>query len=421
MGAFIVNFNVRSSDRAAVEHALREQHTPAAWVTAPKNGWITVYDENASTQDERRIRELGTTLSAVAPVVALLVHDSDVLCYWLYESGTLVDEYNSCPDYFADSADAPGPASGGRPGVLLKYCAAQKQLADVEQVLGHTKRVFAEEQLEELADLLGMDQTRARMDFEFIGREMSPAELDAVYVGTEPPTEKKPATPGLRIAREEDEDAGPDDKLAAAPQLSGMGNLSQMLQALGMGKPQAPADPQVQALVEAAAENNLAEIDRLAAAGTDINGQAPLKPKSGAAPLRARMIGGFTAMPATPLLAAIAHRHLEATRRLLALGADLTAQNPLLGTPVHAAACGGRTDLLRVVLDAGGDPNALNARGQTPLDSLAQIRTVLTQMTKLGPLAAAIAGKLSEQMKNLIPSEESLVECEALLRERGGR
>lgn len=423
MGAFIVNFNVRSNDRHSVEKTLRDMKVAAAWVTAPKNGWITVYEERASGQDEERIQELSQRLSASAAVVALLVHDSDVLCYWLYERGKLLDEYNSCPDYFEDGDPAAAAESRGKPEVLLNYCAAGKKLADVQQTLGNTDRVFAEEQLTEMAELLGIDPTRARMDFAYVGNELAPTEIDAVFVGTKPAPDR--ASGALRRPRilsgEDDDDSGDEESPSTGPWLR-MTAVSAMLQALGMGQSRPPVDPQLQALVQAAAENNIGEIDRLTAAGTDINGQAPMKATVGDSPLAARLLsGGGLAIPATPLLAALAQKHVEATQRLLELGANVKLQNPLLGTPVHAAACSGRVDLLRMVLDAGGDPNVANAHRQTPLDSIRYLRTMMNQAMNIGALGAALGAQLSERMKGMMPSAESLDECEALLRERGGR
>ncbi|HEV3116128.1 MAG TPA: hypothetical protein VGY58_03695, partial [Gemmataceae bacterium] len=115
MGSFIVNINVRTDQRQAVERELRSLKPAAAWVTGAANGWITVYEEQTSTQDDRWIRELTERVSAGVhvPAIAFLVHDSDVLCYWLFDDGRLLDEFNSCPDYFDDSVT--GDAVRGRP------------------------------------------------------------------------------------------------------------------------------------------------------------------------------------------------------------------------------------------------------------------------------------------------------------------
>jgi hypothetical protein len=188
MGSFIVNVNVRANDRQAVATKLKAQNVQAAWVTGAKNGWITIYDEGASTQDEGRIRELTRKVSAdlKTSAIALLVHDSDFLCYWLFDDGQMIDEFNSCPEYFDDSM-SDDPLLGGKPDVLLKYCPAGTKFEVVEQVLNDKEQVFADEQLRKLADLMGIDSMRAGTDYRDIGSEIDPAEWDAEFVGTEKP------------------------------------------------------------------------------------------------------------------------------------------------------------------------------------------------------------------------------------------
>jgi hypothetical protein len=429
MGAFIVNVNVRSNDRPAVQRAVGALNPAAAWVTGPKNGWVTVYEERASTQDGAWIRQMSERLSGDlrAPVVAFLVHDSDVLCYMLCDGGKLVDEFNSCPDYFGDDDSEADPgASGGRPEVLLKYCAPGTQLADVQRVLGEKDTVFAEEHLGRLAELLGIDPTRAGTDFGWIGDEVEPSELDAVFAGSTPPAagggpRRRPALP--RLARDEDEDEDEDDDEAGAPRIGGPGgpSVSQVMEMLGLGTAPPPADPLVEGLVKAAAADDVAEIDRLAAAGADVNGTAVLKAAAGTSPVPGGVLtrAGIP-FPTTPLMAALTNKHAAAARRLIGLGADVNAGHPILGTPVHAAAGAGDPALLRLVLDSGGDANAKNMHGHTPLESLQHFRRLTSQMSRLGALGAVLGGPLKAQLEKLMPAPEALDECERLLRDRQG-
>src|SRR5437899_391909 len=59
MGAFIVNLHVRTEDREGLARAARAVAKDGCWVTAPKGGWATVYEERASAQDDSWIRRLG--------------------------------------------------------------------------------------------------------------------------------------------------------------------------------------------------------------------------------------------------------------------------------------------------------------------------------------------------------------------------
>jgi hypothetical protein len=436
MGAFIVNVNVRTQDRQAVERAVAALNPSAAWVTGAKNGWVTVYDEEASTQDDRRIRELSEHLSEAlgAPAIAFLVHDSDFVCYWLCDGGRLIDEFNSCPDYFGDDfgedSDEDGEPGerGGQPEVLFKYCAEGKQLADVQRVLYAQRPLFSEEQLAELARLFGIDEERANTDFMSISvGEVDPAGFGATFVGNSKPAAKR----GRRAARlrlhepalddDEDSDDDPASGPGAAP-----GNMLAMLQGLGLTTDPVQADPLVERLVQAAAANDTAEIDRLVAAGANVNGTAALqRPTDDRTQPLPMLAGRGFSFPVTPLQAALGNKHVEATRRLIELGADVKANHPLAGTPVHTAVLTGNVDLLRLVLDGGGDPNALNLRGQTPLQALEHFRQMLGQLGQGGVLAAALrgkaAGQVSEHLKKIMPSAEAFAACEQLLRERAAQ
>jgi hypothetical protein len=436
MGAFIVNVNVRSQDRQAVERAVAALNPSAAWVTDSKNGWVTVYDEEASTQDDRRIRELSEHLSEAvgAPAIAFLVHDSDFVCYWLCDGGRVIDEFNSCPDYFGDDfgedSDEDGDPGerGGRPEVLVKYCAQGKQLADVERELRAKRPLFADEQLAELAGLLGIDEERANADFMFISAgEVNPAQFGATFVGNNKPGGRRGRRAGaLRLhepASEDDEDSddSPPPRPGAVP-----GSILAMLQGMGLDAAPAQADPQVERLVQAAAENDTAEIDRLVAAGANVDGTAVLRrPAAEATQQLPVPTGRGFSIPVTPLHAALGNKHIEATRRLIELGADVKANHPIAGTPVHTAVLSGNVDLLRLLLDAGGDPNALNARGQTPLQALQHFQLVVGQLTQGGVLGAALrgkaAGQVSEHLKKIMPSAEAFAACEQLLRERAAQ
>jgi hypothetical protein len=434
MGSFIVNVNVRATHRQAVEKEIKAFNPAAAWVTGAKNGWITIYEEGASTQDENRIRELTEHVSSglKSPAIAFLVHDSDFLCYWLFDDGQLIDEFNSCPDYFDEGENE--EALAGKPEVILKYCPPGTKLSDVEQVLSDKGQVFADSQLAQLAELLGIDSTRSCVDFRDIGSEIQPEELEAVFVGTQKPgygarEPWQPQASPLRLHDDFDDEGEGDDEGESEQRGRGpmarmpMGPSADILKMLGLGGKAGPADPLVQQLVDAAAANNVAEIDRLVSAGAAIQGMAPLKQKkpAEALPLGARMLGGAgLALPVTPLLAALASKQIDAARRLIELGADVKVQHPLLGTPVHIAAGSGDAELLRLVLDAGGDPKAVNAQNHTPLQAMQQLRQMVDQIAKLGPLGAMFGKNLKSQFEKIMPSAQDLDACEQLLRERGG-
>jgi len=427
MGAFLVNVHVRNEDHGSLMEALRELPVDRGWITPAKNGWASVYEERASTQDDAWIRELGGSLSGKldARTVAFLVHDSDFLCYWLFDRGELVDEFNSCPDYFNDDGgDRSVSTAVGRPELLLPFCRPGTRLRDIERILAQ-EPTFAESYLEELAPLLGIDLDRALTDYRDFDKGQAD-DSEAEFFGTEPPkSPKAPRGPAiLRFPEGDaaDADASEDEPIddESAPPAGFLGR--NMEKFLGFLRPAAPHDPLVAELVQAASEGNVSEIDRLVAAGVDIEGTAPLKlPKQESTPLVARMLqGGGLSIQVSPLLAAVAGKQLDAARRLIELGADVNAGHVIFGTPVHGAASGGAPELLRLLLDAGGGINEVNAQGQTPLQALLAFRAMANQLDQLRSLGAALPAGFLAQFEKLLPTE-GWDECEGLLRERGGR
>jgi ankyrin repeat protein len=102
-----------------------------------------------------------------------------------------------------------------------------------------------------------------------------------------------------------------------------------------------------------------------------------------------------------PLGLAAFFGHAGAVRLLLASGADVhaAARNPFKVRPVHAAAASRNLDILRAVLEAGGDPNVPQQQGFVPLHEAASSgnREMAELLVKHGanPRLANEAGKTS--------------------------
>ena len=395
MGLFCVNLHVRTTDHAAVESALDRRRVRERRVLPAVNGWTTVYEAEASNQDDGRIRDLGSRLSrdAKAPAVAFLVHDSDIACYWLFENGRQVDEFNSCPGYFDGGSDGP---SGGRPDVLHRFCRPGVGVEDLKTILG-SQETFAEGIIEGLADALGIDPERALADYRDLAEDDGPDDFGG---------------------DDEDHGGGPGGGGLLA---SVAGRINQWF---GGGAVRLATDPRVRELVEAVAAGDVAAIDRLVADGVPLDGEAPVPPPSE----KQLGIGLFLAtapqMPVTPLFAAVLHRRRGAAERLLEAGADPNRKHPLFGTAAHIAAGAGDAELLRVLLDHGSDPQARSAHGQTPLTALNMLRASREQMVQGQATILAMGVRLPPQVQAVLdapPPTEGWAACERLLREYGGR
>ncbi len=176
MGAFLTNYQIRSDDSAAVRTALEPLAPGRAYVSPAKNGWVTVYEETSDDQDDAVLRKLamGLSRSLKTAVFAFLVHDSDVLMYFLYRNGQIEDEYNSAPDYFGDGGDADDEGRyRGDVDALLPYCLPGTTRAQLDEILHPADEapVFAESALGELAKLLGIDESRVTLGFRYFEEE----------------------------------------------------------------------------------------------------------------------------------------------------------------------------------------------------------------------------------------------------------
>ena len=355
----------------------------------------------ASQQDDARIRELTGGLSQELHVaaIAFLVHDSDIACYWLYDDGRLLDEFNSCPNYFEveTTEDTLQGPSGGKPDVLVRYCrrgASKEKLVEILSENG----LFAEDLIQQLAKALGIDEALVLADY----RDAAGAD------GPEGPEgDDENNTGGVRGAMP------PPAELAE--RLAGL---------FGTGAQSASVDPQVKALVQAAADGNTEEIDRLLASGVAINAEAPAPlPGSQAMGGLAQILpGGMPQIALSPLHAAVVHKRAQAVERLLAGGADPNRVQPLFGTPLHAATGAGEAALVELLLKHGGDVKARDARGQTPLQAIAAGRATLERLAQAQAMMKSMGMKLPglvQQMSNLTLPTEGWEACERILKAHG--
>lgn len=101
MGGFYGSTHVRTDQfdrvREVVERVAREKKF-ACLLSPVINGWVGIYN------DQYGQIPLGEELARYfrEDVLSMLVHDDDVFCYWYFRDGMLVDQYNSCPDYFGE-------------------------------------------------------------------------------------------------------------------------------------------------------------------------------------------------------------------------------------------------------------------------------------------------------------------------------
>ena len=159
----------------AVRDAVAGLVRARAYLSAPKNGWVTIYDEASDQQDDSIIRTFGSTLSQKlnTAVIACLVHDSDIAAYWLFDRGKLVDEFDSAPDYFKKATAATHARVRGRAEALLPLCLPGTTSEQVDSTLHPPDGppLMAEDMLVDIARLLGIDEHRMSLGFKYFDEE----------------------------------------------------------------------------------------------------------------------------------------------------------------------------------------------------------------------------------------------------------
>jgi hypothetical protein len=175
MGSFITNLHVRLADQGAVIEGVRRSGGLPACVTKVSNGWVSVFPEATETQEQQVLVHLTTEVArqTKAPVIAFLVHDSDILRYVLRD-GEAHDDYDSDPGYWDDPDRAP---SGGNVKLLSRYLAIPTSEKDLAKVL-RKKEIdgeevgLAEDMLYWIGERLGINSDYLANGWEYLTREL---------------------------------------------------------------------------------------------------------------------------------------------------------------------------------------------------------------------------------------------------------
>jgi GNAT superfamily N-acetyltransferase len=129
-GESYASVHVQSDDRAGVEAAVAK-YLPrlggsGGRVEGPRNGWVAVYAELIDTDRRSRERLASELSNATAAVVcAIGVEDGAVVRYALFERGSIVDEYQSVPEYFGPLPPGDVVALGANPTVVSRLTGAE--------------------------------------------------------------------------------------------------------------------------------------------------------------------------------------------------------------------------------------------------------------------------------------------------------
>jgi ribosomal protein S18 acetylase RimI-like enzyme len=130
-GETYASIHVQTDDPSAVEAAaakyLRRFGGGQARVNGPLNGWVVLYSDLTDRDRQARGRLASELSNATAAVVCTLaVEDGRVVRFALYERGSIVDEYQSVPEYFGPLPPGDVIALQANPTVVARLTGADR-------------------------------------------------------------------------------------------------------------------------------------------------------------------------------------------------------------------------------------------------------------------------------------------------------
>src|SRR5829696_7157738 len=139
----------------------------ATVVSAPRNGWIAVYDA-VIDRDPHQLARLGRELSNASGLVAFTigVEDSKVVHYIAFERGRTLDEYVSVPEFRAPLPPGDAIALRANPTVVARLTGAQagEIRAVARTAVSPDELPPADLLLREVSLAIGLEGTHVRFD-----------------------------------------------------------------------------------------------------------------------------------------------------------------------------------------------------------------------------------------------------------------
>lgn len=164
MGGFYDSIHIRTLDRACVKATVESiaRSINIRCLLGPViNGWVGVYPD-VHGQEPNISRDIARQIDA--EVLHLMVHDDDLLAYWLYRNRELVDSYWSKPGYFGEENRAEEETRCGNAEQFQAFVGdnGDKLAALLDRRAEYT---FESERLAALAKVLGISNAVTAYDY----------------------------------------------------------------------------------------------------------------------------------------------------------------------------------------------------------------------------------------------------------------
>ena len=159
--------HLQTDDQNAVVQAVsrlvpRVFRSRATVVSAPRNGWVAVYDEVAD-RDPRQLGRLGRELSNATGLVVFTigVEEGKAVHYIAFERGRTLDEYLSVPDFRGPLPPGDAIALRANPTVVARLTGAHPASirSAARSAASPDELLPADELLHEVALALGLEGT----------------------------------------------------------------------------------------------------------------------------------------------------------------------------------------------------------------------------------------------------------------------
>jgi GNAT superfamily N-acetyltransferase len=162
-GESYASIHVQTDDVASVE-AAAAKYLPRfgggeARVAGPLNGWSVLYSDLTDRDRQARERIASELSNATGAVVcALAVEDGLVVRYVLFERGSVVDEYQSIPEYFGPLPPGDVIALAANPTVVARLTGADRASvrAIARTASSPSELSPARELLDQIAEVMGL-------------------------------------------------------------------------------------------------------------------------------------------------------------------------------------------------------------------------------------------------------------------------
>ncbi len=349
MTVHCASHHLRCDSSKRVATAARGVLGGRALISEPRDGWVSIWDEDGCSEDLEDLPLVASRLSKRldAPCISFFVGADGATRYWLHDGGRLVDAYV-----------ANGTAVGDAPA-LAGYCLDDTDPEDLRDILD-AETPFEQERVEALAEMLGIEPERASLSYESIAEREDP-ELDA-GLGGEDGEQEESATAAEPGPPE------PPPPLHAAARTPDPAALALLLQE--------GADPNGRDSSGRCALHHCAESLSLAFKKMDAAARGEWWRRNAQArseairceeePARAWERERRAALPAADF-----DRGVLVARSLLEAGADPDAADAKGERPLATAAREGHEPLLQVLLASGAQPGAGDSEGATALHAAA--------------------------------------------------